>query len=426
MTSSGQFGGRKKENVTAGVPPLVPIAAAAVGQIVVCMPGVLPAALRDRTTKDTVGRRTTHKVARRGCEEGEMRNVIVGLAASWALLCGCVVEAGPPAGASTSPSITAQALGPLSGDNQSMGFGVNDAGSVVGMSAGKGGERAFYWSKSRGLVQLTTSGTTGAAYAIAGKPGNIEYAVGYEESGGHRRAVIWVAPPSLSPVPLSDNGSLALGVNDAGTAVGSSGGTPVIWTRDGNSYTPTHIGFLPNQAEAYATAIDNDGIVVGYGYDSVTFRSRAFVRLPSGTLVPLDPVPGDVKSTAQAVSDKVGPTGSPLVYVAGSTTSAAGVQRAVRWKVDLATGNLLETKVLSQTWAEGVNGSGDVAGTLNGSRGKQSATLWRNDVYTTLPPPTGATGGTSRGIAQTATSPTYVVGQTTMNNWPRAVVWVVQ
>jgi probable HAF family extracellular repeat protein len=307
-----------------------------------------------------------------------------------------------------------------------MGFGINDAGSVVGMSAGKGGERAFYWSKSRGLVQLTTSGTTGAAYAIAGKPGNIEYAVGYEESGGRRRAVIWVAPPSLSPVPLSDNGSLALGVNDAGTAVGSSGGVPVIWTPSGSGYTPTHIGFLPNQAEAYATAIDNDGIVVGYGYDSVTFLSRAFVRLPSGTLVPLDPVPGDVKSTAQAVSDKVGPTGSPFVYVAGSTTSAAGVQRAVRWKVDLATGNLLETKVLSQTWAEGVNGSGDVAGTLNGSRGKQSATLWRNDVYTTLPPPKGATGGTSRGIAQTATSPMYVVGQTTINNWPRAVVWVVQ
>jgi len=185
-----------------------------------------------------------------------MRNVIVGLAASLALLCGCVVEAGPPAGASTSPSITALALGPLAGDNQSMGFGVNDAGSVVGMSAGMGGQRAFYWSKITGLVQLTTSGATGAAYAIAGKPGNVQYAVGYEKSGGRMRAVIWVAPPSLPPVPLSDTGSLALGVNDAGTAVGSSGGVPVIWTRNGSSYTPAYFDPLPNQVEAYAEYFD--------------------------------------------------------------------------------------------------------------------------------------------------------------------------
>jgi hypothetical protein len=219
---------------------------------------------------------------------------------------------------------------------------------------------------------------------------------------------------------------LALGVSDAGIAVGSIGGRPVMWTPSGSGYTPTYIGFLPSQAAAYATAIDNDGMVVGYGYDSVTYRSRAFVRLLDGTVVPLNPVSGDVESTAQAVSDRVVTSGSQFVYVAGSTTSARGVQRAVRWKVDFGTGNLLETKVLGQTWAEGVNGSGEVAGTVNGSGGKQSATLWRNGVYTTLNPPKGATGGTSRGIARTAVSPTYVVGQTTMNNRPRAVLWVVQ
>jgi probable HAF family extracellular repeat protein len=307
-----------------------------------------------------------------------------------------------------------------------MGFGVNDAGSVVGMSAGAGGERAFYWSKTKGFVQLTTSGATGAAYAIAGLPSSVEYAVGYEESGGHRRAVIWVSPPALSPVPLSDSGSLALGVNDAGTAVGYAGGRAVIWTPSSSGYTPTYIGFLPNQAEAYGTDIDNDGMVVGYGYDSATYRARAFVRLLTGAVVPLDPISGDVESTAQAVSNKVVTSGSQFVYVAGSTKSASGVQRAVRWKVEFGTGTLLETTVLNQTWAEGVNGGGDVAGTLNGTGGKQSATLWRNGVYVTLPPPKGATSGTSRGIARTATSPTYVVGQTTVNGWPRAVVWVVQ
>jgi hypothetical protein len=294
------------------------------------------------------------------------------------------------------------------------------------MSATTENERAFYWSKTKGLVLLSTAGTTGAAYAIAGKAGNVEYAVGYEESGGHSRAVIWVAPPSQSPVALPGSGSLALGVNDAGTAVGASGGVPVIWTPSGSGYISTSIGFLPNQVEAYATDIDNDGIVVGYGYYAVTYRSRAFVRLLNGAVVPLNPASGDVESTAQTVSDKVGTTGSQFVYVAGSTTSASGVSRAVRWKVDFVAGTVLETKVLSQTWAEGVNGSGDVAGTLNGTGLKQSAKLFHNGVYFTLPPPKGATGGTSRGIARTAGSPLYVVGQTTVNNWPRAVVWVVQ
>lgn len=354
-----------------------------------------------------------------------MWNVIVGLVASWALLAGNVVEAAPIAGASM-PSITAQSIAPFPGDNQSMAFGVNDAGSVVGISATGESERAFYWSKTKGLVQLSTTGTTGAAYAIAGKAGDVEYAVGYEQSGGHPRAVIWVAPPSLSPVPMSGNGSVAFGVNDAGIAVGSSAGVPVIWTRNGSGYTPTYIGFLPNQVEAYATDIDNDGMVVGYGYEAVTYRSRAFVRLLSGAVVPLNPASGDAESMAHAVSDKVGTTGSQFVYVAGSTTSASGVSRAVRWKVDFVAGTVLETKVLSQTWAEGVNGRGDVAGTLNGTGLKQSAKLFRNGVYVTLPPPKGATDGTSRGIARTAVSPTYVVGQTTVNNRPRAVIWVVQ
>jgi uncharacterized membrane protein len=120
-------------------------------------------------------------------------------------------------------------------------------------------------------------------------------------------------------------------------------------------------------------------------------------------------------------------TGSDqFVYVAGHTESASGVTRAVRWKVAVSDGSVVGKTVLTQTWAEGVNDGGDVAGTTNSVRHTQSASLWRNGSYIALNPPKGGVDSTSRGVARMATSPTYVVGVTMMNNWPRAVVWKVK
>jgi probable HAF family extracellular repeat protein len=199
-----------------------------------------------------------------------MQQLIHGLFVAAALAVTPLADAAKPG-----PSYAGRSLGALPGDDQSRGEGVNNAGSVVGLSwsSTADGERAFYWDRATDvLYQLTTSGATGAAYAIAGSSGGVEYAVGYERAaGGSSRAVIWTAPPSSVPIFLDGDGSSALGVNDSGVAVGYRSGVPVIWTPDGsNGYVATTINLLPNQQFGFAEDINNAGIVVGYNAVLVT------------------------------------------------------------------------------------------------------------------------------------------------------------
>jgi len=347
------------------------------------------------------------------------------------LLMAPLADAGKPGGGGTQPTATSyvgEALGMLPGSNQSMAFGVSSNGSVVGMSAGGGGERAFYWDpRNRTLHDLTTEGATGAAHAISG--GATEYAVGFERlPGGVSRAVVWIAPPS-APVALESTGSTAIGVNDFGTVVGGVNGKAAIWTLSGGRYVRTEIPSLAGSGESYATDINNDGIVIGYGYADQTYAIRSFLRLQNGQLVAIPPRSGDPESTAQAVSDVVaGSGGTQVVYVTGSSgTISSGTRdsRAVRWTINVATGAITETLTLNQTWAEGINNAGDVAGTLN-SRSTQAASLFRNGGYIALKPPKGGVSSVSRNMPRLAGAVTYVAGQTTVNNWPMAVRWVVK
>jgi hypothetical protein len=356
---------------------------------------------------------------------GRMRRVILGLFVTCSWIWTPLLDAASP-----NTDYAVQGIGALPGDNQSIAWGVNDSGSVVGRSFGPDvGERAFYWDRPTGtLYQLTTSGATGAAFAIAGGSGGIAYAVGYESSPTGHRAVIWIAPPTSGPVALDGGGSEAWGVNDNGVAVGTASGIPVIWAPDANDgYVRTNISLLPGHGGGLAEDIDNDGIVVGNGFAATTFEQRGFLRLLNGSVIELAPAPGDIQSRAAAVSDIVTISGRNLVYVAGRTENASSVLRGVRWTVDVDTGAVVEQTVLSLQFAEGVNGAGDVAGaSLSGRR--QSATLWRNGTYITLDPPPGGRNTASLGMVRDATSPTYVVGASATNKsrlLGQAAVWEV-
>jgi hypothetical protein len=353
-----------------------------------------------------------------------MRRVVLGLFVTVSMVWAPMVDAAPP-----SQDYIAQGIGPLPGDTESNAFGVSDSGSVVGRSFGPGGERAFYWDRPTGaLFQLTTTGATGAAYAIAGGSVGTAYAVGYESSPTGNRAVIWIAPPTSSPIALDDDGSRAFGVNDNGVAVGIASGLPVIWAPDGNNgYVRTNISLLPSHVQGLAEDIDNDGIVVGIGFAATTFQQRGFLRLLNGGVIELAPALGDIESTAAAVSDIVTISERNVVYVAGRTNNASGVSQGVRWIVDVDTGAVVDRTVLNLQFAEGVNGAGDVAG-ASLSRRRQSATLWRNGTYITLKPPSGGRNTGAFGLARSATSPTYVVGTTITNKSgirAQAVVWEV-
>lgn len=324
------------------------------------------------------------------------------------------------------PSFVGQDLGMLPGDNQSSGFGVNNAGLVVGHSAnGSGVVRAFYWDGS--LHQLTTAGSRGAAYAISS--GATAYAVGYEQAPGQeRRAAVWTLPSAV-PTFLESGASSASGVNDAGTVVGtycfSGCGGPdqifhgAIWVLGGSSRTD--IEPLPGYTFAYASDINNNGIVVGGSYGPGPADQRGYLRMADGALIALPPLSNFVQSAALAVSDVDG----GRVHVAGYSRDEIGATRAVRWTVNSSTGQIAATIALDQRWAEGVNFAGDVAGT-GGSSSTPAATLWRNDVYIALKAPKGGSGSASRSLARGAGSPTYVSGETRMKNWPRALRWVIQ
>lgn len=359
------------------------------------------------------------------------------LTSRWMLLVLAVVAASladagkPPPGGTTTASYAGQRIGYLAGNNQSDASGVSRNGNVVGTSAGgSAADRAFYWdARTQTLSSLTSPGArSGAAYGIAG--GATEYAVGQEDTADGSHAVIWIAPPS-APIFLDGSGSTANGVNDFGVAVGSYLSHAAIWTPTGGSYVRTDIPLRGGDVQAYASDIDNEGIVVGLGYAGSTYEARAFLRLAdaAGTLVTLPPLAGDPESIAQQVSNVVTSGAEPIVYVAGSsgvlTTGGPYRSKAIRWTVSARTGAILQTLVLTQAFAAGVNDAGDVAGTTNG-RTSQAASLFRNGTYYPLKPPKGGTSSAARGMARTAGSPTYVAGVARISNWPVAVRWVIQ
>jgi len=329
-------------------------------------------------------------------------------------------------GGGTTTSYVGEALGVLPNDSQSIAYGVSSNGAVVGMSGGDAGEHAFYWNpNTRTMHDLTSAGVTGTALAVAGVA--TEYAVGQETTqAGTPYAVIWIAPPS-SAIPLETTSSIAIGVNDWGTAVGGFEGKAVIWTLVGGQFVRTDIPHLQGNVESYATDVNNDGIVVGYGYAEGANGMTAFLRLNSGVLVTIPPRSGDAASSAQAVSDIVVAGTEQVVYVTGSSGEPFGFgsRQAIRWTVNIATGEIVETLPLNLLWAAGVNNAGDVAGTAS-SRSKQTASLWRDGAYIALKPPKGGVASASRGMPRLTGTVTYVAGQATINKRLRAMRWVVQ
>jgi probable HAF family extracellular repeat protein len=328
----------------------------------------------------------------------------------------------PPA----APSFVGQDLGVLPGDNQTSAFGVNDAGGVVGQSAdGSGNIRAFYWNGT--MQALTTPGSRGAAYAISS--GATEYAVGYENlPGQEHRAVVWTLP-SLVPAALDAAGSNALGVNDAGAVVGTycfsgCGGSGAVWHgviwvvgTSGRTDIPPLSGY----GYAYATDINNQGLAVGGSYGPGIADEGGYLRLAGGGLIPLPPLPGYSNSAGFAVSD----VAAGQVFVVGRSSDAEGsTERATQWTVNATSGTIVATVALEQRWAEGVNLAGDVAGT-GGSPSNPAASLFTNGSYLALKAPKGASGSVARGMARGAGSPGYVVGETSVKRWPRALRWVI-
>jgi probable HAF family extracellular repeat protein len=172
-------------------------------------------------------------------------------------------------------------LGTFTEGTYSSASGINDAGLVVGASAG----HAFLWSADNGMQDLGTFGGNSSGAAAINNAGQVAgsaathffriRAVGITESHGF----VWDSASGtttlLSPLPGGTD-TQAVDINDAGQVVGSSGtivayagglgwsyeyvpGEAFLW-QDG---VVTGLGKLPGAGVSVAIAINNFGQVLG-------------------------------------------------------------------------------------------------------------------------------------------------------------------
>ena len=206
--------------------------------------------------------------------------------------------------------------------------------------------------------------------------------VGWAENGVHDsscnqafqilqfRAVVWEPNGDMRELPPlpGDSTSAATAINDKGQIVGISGACgvavgdvsaahSVIWENG----VPTRIGDFGGHTWNTPTAINNDGVVVGFSLPADkegTRFYRAFVwTRETGTRM-LDQIAGDVRSAAFGINDDG--------QIVGVSRTAGALLRAVIWEnADAAVKNLNDLVAAGSPYlliAGDVNNGGAIAG----------------------------------------------------------------
>ena len=197
-------------------------------------------------------------------------------------------------------------LGSLSTSQGSIGFAINSLGHVVGMSS-----EGFLWNGTSmspltavGWISLLPSDINTAG-TIVGSASNAVFTHAFVRTGG--------VVADLGTL-VGHTNSRAYAVNDAGTivgwsALGSNGPyTGVQWSNG----TITSLGALPALSQSIAYNLNAAGIVVGTAFDT-SGNSRA-VRWSGGSIVDLNneiaPNSGWILESAQAINDNGAIVGS--------------------------------------------------------------------------------------------------------------------
>jgi len=158
------------------------------------------------------------------------------------------------------------------GREESMAWGINNAGQVVGESRTQNYEsRAFLWSPATGMVDIAQSGSVSQARDI----NDAGVVTGSRQVSGSYRAFRWTAAGGMADVrgPVSFGGA----INDAGMIAGSGGPVatgqplprhPFVWTPERGL---ENLGWLTGIANAQVDVegVSNTGQVVGVDSSSV-------------------------------------------------------------------------------------------------------------------------------------------------------------
>lgn len=171
-----------------------------------------------------------------------------------------------------------------------VGVAINRLGDVTGFwdMIDLGFEQAFVWSEAQGIRGLGFLVKGTKPYSGGDALNNVGEVVGCASTEYLGHAFLWSEAEGmrdLGTLQTGGNTSCALGINDAGEVVGSSGNTtvhPFLWTRsagmqDLNSLIPPNSGWVLGSANAINAA----GQIVGEG--GLNGHGRAFLLTPQAS-----------------------------------------------------------------------------------------------------------------------------------------------
>ncbi len=201
-----------------------------------------------------------------------------------------------------------------SGASAAYGFGVNDAGHLVGYSLGTNGFQGFLWN--------------GSAYSSIAYPGaSHTFAFGINATGAVAGAY-QTSPASVSGFLLTGSNyetvnapnaraTYLYGVNDAGVVAGTyigDTGDVAGFTKDGAAFTDIRV---PGAMQTYVRGINGIGDVVGNYIDSLG-ATRGFAKLSDGAFWTFS-VSGALRTHVMGINDSRAVAGyyTPNDYFSG-------------------------------------------------------------------------------------------------------------
>ncbi len=234
---------------------------------------------------------------------------------------------------------------------QGQGRAINQGGDVVGdlpqdNAAHETHNRSFLWkagATSVSVLVLPPGTTDSEVFAVNATDEIVGSA--YEPGVGYQ-GVVW---QGTSGTYALLGYSSPLGINDAGTVVGAVGAQAVMWPA--GQTTPRPIPGLSTTMQSGANAINNDGIVVGFG----TVVSGSTISTTSTT-----PTAGATTTTALGLP----PTTLPATTT--TTIGTTGQQHAFAWNPVSGATTDLGARGSGASTALAINAYGDVAGYSGG------------------------------------------------------------